>query len=85
MGKKDTSFGEKYQELLVISHGLNYTEMLMVTQLYSSYVVISIVIITVMLAKELFYLTKLCSFLVCFFEYLPTCIGICLWYIIEKV
>ena len=60
---KDTSFGVKYQNILVIWHLLNYKEMFLVTQIYISYVVISIVAFTSMLAIELFYPTQLLSFL----------------------
>ena len=67
MGRKDTSFGVKYQGMLLRNHKLNYTDMFVVTQIYIRYVVISIVLITVMLAIELFYLTQLCSFLGCLF------------------
>ena len=45
--------------------------MFLVTQIYIRYVVIYIVLINVMLAIELFYLTQLGSFIECFFEYLP--------------
>ena len=43
----------------------------MATQIYIRYVVISIVLFTSMLAIELFYLIKICSFIGCFFDYLP--------------
>ena len=55
------------------------------TQIYIMYVVISIVLITVMLAIKLFHLTLIRLFLVCFFEYLPLFIPIGLWYILDKV
>ena len=43
----------------------------METPIYIRYVVLTIVILTYMLAIELFYLTQLCSFFGNFFEYLP--------------
>ena len=43
----------------------------METLIYIRCVVLTIVIFTYMLAIELFYLTQLCSFLGCLFEYLP--------------
>ena len=43
----------------------------MVTQINKSYVVLSIAIITVMVAIELFYAKSLCSFLEFLFDYLP--------------
>ena len=45
---------------------------------------ISIIIITVMISIELFYLTQKISFLGCFFEYLPLFIPIVLRYILDK-
>ena len=71
MGRKDTSFGGKLQYLWVISHKLNYSYMIVVAQIYIRYVVISIILITVMLDIESFYLTQLRSFIGCYFEYLP--------------
>ena len=63
MGGKDTSFGVNYQNILVIWHLLNYEEMFVGIQIYIGYVVISIVIFTYMPAIELFYLTRLRSYL----------------------
>ena len=71
MGIKDTSFGVKYQNVLVSMKIPNYEEMFLETPIYISYVVLTIVIFTSMLAIELFYCTPLCSFRGCFFEYLP--------------
>ena len=71
MVRKDARFGVKYQNILVIWHLLNYEEMFAETTIYIRYVVLTIVIFTSMLAIELFYLTQLCSFLGCPFEYLP--------------
>ena len=71
MGRKDTSFGVRYQNILVRWHLLNYEEMFAETPIYIRYVVLTIVIFVSMLAIELFYLTKTCSFLGYFFEYLP--------------
>ena len=85
MGKNYTSFGVKLQELLIRIHQLNYKEMFVGTQIYIRYVLVSIFLITVMLAIELFYLTRLSSFFECFFEYLPLFVPICLWYILDKV
>ena len=45
---------------------------------------ISIVLITVMLAIELFYLKQLCSILGGFFEHIPLFIRIGLWDILDK-
>ena len=70
MGRKDTSFGVKYQKLLVGWHLLNYEEMFAETPIYIRYVVLTIIIFTYMLAIELFYLTQLHSFFGCLFEYL---------------
>ena len=71
MGRKDTSFGVKYQNLLVSMKILNNEEMFVETPIYLRYVVRTNVILTSMLAIELFYLTQLFSFYGCFFEYLP--------------
>ena len=49
------------------------------------YVVISIILITVMLAIGLFYPTQLHSFIYGFFEYFPLFIPIDLRYILDKV
>ena len=76
MGRKDTSFGLKYQNLLVSMKILNYEEMFMETPIYIRYVVLAILIFTYILAIELFYLTQLFSFHGCFFEYLPLFIPI---------
>ena len=50
---------------------IHYTEMSVGRQIYLRYVVIYIVLITVMLATELFYLTLLHSLIGYYFEYLP--------------
>ena len=71
MVRKDKIFGDKIQSLLVRRHKLNYTDMFVGTQINIRYVVIFIILIAVMLAIELFYLAQLCSFLGCYFEYLP--------------
>ena len=71
MGRKYTSFGVKYQKILVGWHHLNYEDVFVETLIYIRYVVLTIVNFTSMLTIELFYLTQLCSFLGCFFEYLP--------------
>ena len=71
MGINDTSFGVKYQKLLLGWHLLNYGEMFTETPIYIRYIMILIVLFTYMLAIEWFYLTQLCSFLGCFFGYLP--------------
>ena len=71
MGRKDTSFGLKYQNVLVSMKIRNYEEMFAETPIYIRYVVLTIVIFTSMLAIELFYRTQLCSFSGCFFRYLP--------------
>ena len=56
----DIRFGLKYQNILVRSHKLNYTEIFVGNQIYIRYVVVSIVLVTVMLAIEIFYLSQLC-------------------------
>ena len=71
MGRKDTIFGVKYQNILVTRDLKNYKEMFIGTPIYIRYVVISIVLFTYMIAIELFHLTQLFSFLGCFFEYQP--------------
>ena len=71
MGRKDTRFGVKYQNILERWKILNYIEMFVETPIYIRYVVLTIVIFTSMLAIELFYLTQLCSFIGCFFECFP--------------
>ena len=71
VGRKDTRFGVKYQNILVGWNLLNYKEIFVETPIYIRYVVIDIVIFSSMLAIELFDLKQLCSFLGCFFEYLP--------------
>ena len=71
MGRKDTSFGVKYQNVLVSMKIRNYEEMFVGTPIYIRYTVLTIVIFTSMLAIGLFYRTQLCSFHGCFFEYLP--------------
>ena len=85
MGWNETIFGMKYQELFLRIHQLNHTEMFMGTQIYIRYIVVSIVLITFMLAIELLYHTQLFSFLDCFFEQLPLFITIGLWYTLDKV
>ena len=85
MGRKYTILGVKYQELLIRSHELNYKDIFVGTQIYIRYVVIYIVLITVIIAIGLFYLTQLRSFLEFFFEYLPLFIPIVLRYILDKV
>ena len=84
MGRKNTNFGVKYQELLVRNYKLNYTDMSAGTKIYIGYVVISIALITVMLAIELFYLTQICSFIGCLFEYLPLFIPVGFFYSLYK-
>ena len=54
--QKDTIFGVKYQNNLVILHLLNYKEMFVVTPIYIRYVVIPIVLLIYMLTIELFIL-----------------------------
>ena len=71
MVRNDTSFGVKYQNLLVGCHLQNNEDTFMGTPIYIRHIVITIFIFTSMLAIELFYLTQLRSFLVFFFEYLP--------------
>ena len=71
MGRKDTRFGVRYQNVLVGMKIRNFEEMFVKTPIYIRYVVITIVIFTSMLAIELFYRTQLCSFHGCFFGYLP--------------
>ena len=71
MRRKYTSFGLKYQKLLVGWNLIKYEEMFAETLIYIRYVVLVIFIFTSMLAIEFFYLTQLCSFFGCFFEYLP--------------
>ena len=71
MERRDTRSGGKLQNILVRSNELNYREMSVVTQIYISYVVISIILFVSMIAIELFYLTQLRSFFGFFFEYLP--------------
>ena len=71
MGGKYTSFGFKYQNILVRWNLLNHKDIFVVTPVYIRYVVVSIVLFTSMIAIELFYLTQLCSFLGFLFDYLP--------------
>ena len=85
LGINDTSFEVKYQNILVRSHQLNYKDIFVGTQIQIRYVVISIVLITVMLAIELLYLTQLFSFLGCFFDYLTLFIPIGLLHILNNV
>ena len=56
-----TSFGVRYQYILVRWDPLNYKDMFVETPFYIRYVVITIVISTSMLDIELFYLTQLSS------------------------
>ena len=58
LGRKDISFGVRYQNILVRWHLLNYEEMLAETQIYIRYVVLTIVIFTSILVIELFYLSQ---------------------------
>ena len=71
MVRKDKSFGFKYQNIIVGWQILNHEEMFVETLTYIRYVALTIIIFTYILAIELFYLTQICSFLGCFFEYLP--------------
>ena len=71
MGRKDKIFGVKYQNILVGRHLINYKEMFVVAPILIWYVVIIVFIFTSVPAIELFYFTQLCSFIGCFFEYLP--------------
>ena len=71
MGRKDTSCGVNYQNLLVSMKILNYEDIFVKTPIFIRYVLLVIVIFTSMLAIELVYLTKLCSFHGFSFEYLP--------------
>ena len=71
MGRKETSFGVRYQNILVGWHLINYEEMFGGTPIYIRYVVLTIIIFTSMFAIELFYLTQLHSFIGCLFKYLP--------------
>ena len=68
MGRKDTSFGVKYPNVLVSMKTRNYKEMLVEPPIYIRYVVLTISMCTSMLAIELFYRTQLCSFHGCFFD-----------------
>ena len=68
MGIKDTSFGVRYQKLLVGWHLLNYEEMFVETPIYIRYVVLTIIIFASMLSIGFFYLTQLHSYLGCFLE-----------------
>ena len=63
MGRKDTRFGVKHQNLLEERHLLNYEEMFVGTSICIRYVVIIIVIFTSMLAIELFTLKSFVNFL----------------------
>ena len=71
MGLKDTRFGRKLQYMLERRYEINFTDIFVVRNIYERYAVISIVLITVMLAIELFYSTQLNSFIGCYFDYLP--------------
>ena len=59
MGRNDTIFGVKYKNIFVGQHLLNYNKMFVEIPIYVRYVLITIVILTSMLAMELFYLTHL--------------------------
>ena len=54
MGRNDTSFGVKYQNLLVRWKILNYEDMFVETPIYIRYVVITIIVFASMLVIELF-------------------------------
>ena len=84
-GKKGQNIWSEIQFVLVRSHQLIYKEMFVGNFFYIRYVVISIVIFTVMIAIELFYLTQLCSFIGCFFEYSHLFIPIGFQYTLDKV
>ena len=58
MGRKDTGFGVKYQNLFLTRHLLNYKELFVGTTIYIRYVVITIVLFTSMISIELFYFTQ---------------------------
>ena len=71
MVRKDTSLGDKLQNILVTMHLLNYKETFVGTSIYIRHVVISIFLFTSMLSIELHGLKQFNSFLGYFFEYLP--------------
>ena len=71
MGRKDTIFGVKYQNILLSIKILNYKDIFVETPIYIRYVVLTIVIFIFMLSIELFYCTQPSSFHGYFFEYLP--------------
>ena len=85
MERRDTRSGGKLQNILVRSNELNYREMSVVTQIYISYVVISIILINFMIDIELVYLTLLHQFLGCCFDYLPLFTPVGLTYFLDKV
>ena len=68
---KDTMIGEVLKYMFIRRNELNHTEMCVGTHIYLGFFVIFIVLDTVMLSIELFYLTRLFSFIGCYFEYLP--------------
>ena len=68
MGRKGTSFGVKYQNVLVSMKTRNFKKMSVETPIYIRDVVLTIAIFTSMLAIELFHLAQLCLLLGCFFE-----------------
>ena len=63
MGKKDTIFGVKYQNILLSIKILNYKDNFVETPIYIRCVVITIVTFTYMLAIELFTLHNLLHFM----------------------
>ena len=69
MGRKDTSCGVKYPNVLVSMKIRKYEGMFAEIPIYIRYVVITIVILTSMISIELFYRTELFSFYGCFFDY----------------
>ena len=59
---------EQLKHLSVIRGDINYTDMFVGRYIYYGYVVISIVLVIVMLAPELFDIAILYSFIGCYFE-----------------
>ena len=57
MGLKKTRFGKKMKRMSIRRVKLSYTDMFRGRNIYLRYIVISIVLITVIIATELFYLT----------------------------
>ena len=68
---KETSFGVRHKNLLVVWHLLTYEDISAETPICIRYVGITIVIFASMLAIELFHRTQLRSFLGFIFDYLP--------------